>query len=75
MTQQAEVTALLDQAGVTVNGPNPWDPQISNPNRGTAVCRRRWENGEAYMDGWWDVEDMAEFFNRVISARIEPTDH
>ena len=23
------------------------------------------------MDGWWDCEDLAEFFNRVVSANIE----
>ena len=72
MTQQTEVTALLDQAGIIVNGPNPWDPQITNPNLWNRLFAEGTLGlGEAYMDGWWDVEDMAEFFNRVISARIE----
>ena len=26
--------------------------------------------GETYMDGWWDAADLAEFFNRVLRARV-----
>src|SRR5437867_13442284 len=72
MSQQSQLTALLDQAGVTVNGSNPWDPQVSNPNLWNRLFAEGTLGlGEAYMDGWWDVEDMAEFFSRVISAQVE----
>ena len=58
-------------AGIVVNGPNPWDPQIHD--------QRFWNRllaegslglGEAYMDGWWDCADLAEFFNRVLTGDI-----
>jgi cyclopropane-fatty-acyl-phospholipid synthase len=72
MTQQSKITGLLARAGIIVNGPNPWDPQIRN----NALWNRIFAQGslglgEAYMDGWWDCEDLAEFFNRVVGANIE----
>ena len=72
MDQQSKITALLDKAGITVNGPNPWDPQVHNQ----ALWNRIFAEGslglgEAYMDGWWDVDDMAEFFSRVTAFNIE----
>ncbi|WP_051332335.1 cyclopropane fatty acyl phospholipid synthase [Cucumibacter marinus] len=72
MTQEAFITGLLADVGITVNGSNPWDPQMKNPD----VWSRLYAHGsvglgEAYMDGWWECEDLAEFFNRVIGAGIQ----
>src|SRR5690554_5538625 len=72
MDQKSALVPLLEQVGVTVNGPNPWDPQIHNPqfwNR--LLAQGTLGLGEAYMDGWWDAEDLAEFFNRVLSGHLE----
>lgn len=72
MDQKAFLVPLLTEAGIVVDGPNPWDPQIHDP--------RFWQRlfaqgslglGEAYMDGWWDCADLAEFFARVTGANIE----
>jgi len=68
-TPQMEV--LLKEADITLNGPNPWDPQIHSEE----FWRRLYGQGtlglgEAYMDGIWDVADMAEFFNRVLRSRV-----
>jgi len=72
MSQEAQLTSLLAQAGITVNGPNPWDPQINNPNLWNRIfAQGSLGLGEGYMDGWWDVEDMAEFFNLVLRANLE----
>jgi cyclopropane-fatty-acyl-phospholipid synthase len=71
MDQQAFFAPALERAGIVVNGPNPWDPQIHNP----AFWQRLMAQGtlglgEAYMDGWWDCADLAEFFNRVLRAEV-----
>lgn len=68
-TPQMEV--LLKEADITLNGPNPWDPQIHSDE----FWRRLYGQGtlglgEAYMDGIWDVADMADFFNRVLRSRV-----
>src|SRR3989344_5043970 len=62
---------LLKAAGIVINGTKPWDIQIHNNKlykrfffQGTLGL------GEAYMDGWWDVKKLDEFFNRIFKANI-----
>ncbi|MFO7665167.1 MAG: cyclopropane fatty acyl phospholipid synthase [Desulfobacterales bacterium] len=63
---------LFNQAGVTVNGANPWDIKIHNENLYDRILRdRNLGLGEAYMDGWWDCERLDEFFCRLLKSNIE----
>ncbi len=69
-----ETTAqeLLAEAGIIINGPNPWDIQVKNP----AFYKRVLSGGslalgESYMDGWWECEALDEFVARVIAAKLE----
>lgn len=72
MDQKAELLPLLDAVGIKVNGPNPWDPQIRDDRFWTRLyAQGSLGLGEAYMDGWWECDDLAEFFNRVLGANIE----
>lgn len=60
---------LLEKAGVTINGNNPYDIQIHdqrfykrflmNPSLGA---------GESYMEGWWDCTRLDELFYRITRA-------
>lgn len=62
---------LLKEADITLNGSRPWDPQIHSEEFWTRLYGQATLGlGEAYMDGLWDVEDMAEFFNKVLSSRV-----
>lgn len=29
--------------------------------------------GESYMDGWWEVDDLAEFFHKIMSVNLDET--
>ena len=63
---------MLSQTGVTINGNNPWDIQVSNP----AFFRRILVGGtlalgESYMDEWWDCEQIDEMINRLLRARLD----
>lgn len=72
MSKQALVSSLLEKAGIAVNGPNPWDPQIKSEEVWTRLFAQGSVGlGEAYMDGLWECADLAEFFNRVVAANIE----
>jgi cyclopropane-fatty-acyl-phospholipid synthase len=72
MDQKAELIPLLDQIGIKINGPDPWDPQIKDERFWTRLyAQGSLGLGEAYMDGWWECDDLAEFFNRVVGANIE----
>jgi cyclopropane-fatty-acyl-phospholipid synthase len=64
--------SLLDRAGVTINGPHPWDITIHDDRfYRTALTRGELGIGESYMDGWWDVPRLDEFITRVLAARLD----
>jgi cyclopropane-fatty-acyl-phospholipid synthase len=67
MDQQSLFAPWLERAGITVNGSEPWDIRIKNPEFWNRVLSQGTLGlGEAYMDGWWECDDLAEFFNRVL---------
>jgi cyclopropane-fatty-acyl-phospholipid synthase len=69
---EAAIQALLDEAGMTLNGPEPWDPQVHNPDLYARVLAQGSLGlGEAYMDGWWDCEQLDGLFDRVMAARTD----
>ncbi|HEX4199754.1 MAG TPA: cyclopropane fatty acyl phospholipid synthase [Caulobacteraceae bacterium] len=69
---EAAIQGLLDEAGVTLNGPEPWDPQVHNPDLYARVLAQGSLGlGEAYMDGWWDCEQLDGLFARVTAARTD----
>jgi cyclopropane-fatty-acyl-phospholipid synthase len=63
---------LLAQAEIEVNGKNPWDIQVHNPNfYSRALMETSLGLGEAYMDGWWDCEAIDQFIYRVLKANLD----
>ncbi len=63
---------ILNEAHISINGPNPWDIQVHD----SRVFRRVFKEGslglgESYMDGWWDCEKLDEFIFRVVRAKID----
>jgi cyclopropane-fatty-acyl-phospholipid synthase len=66
-----KVTEILALADIEVNGSRRWDIQVYDDR----LFRRLLSDGtlgggEAYVDGWWDAEDLADFFTRM--HRIDP---
>ncbi len=62
---------ILATAGVTINGPNPWDLQVHDERLyGRVLSQGVLGLGESYMDGWWDCERIDEFIFRVIRANL-----
>lgn len=62
---------MLAPAGIVPNGPNPYDPQIHNPQ---LYRRAKWEGtlglGNAYVEGWWDCDRIDEFVCRALQSNI-----
>ena len=61
----------MHRAGINLNGPEPWDIQVHDErffkrflSGGTLAM------GESYMDGWWDVVSLDEFFSKVFDAQV-----
>ena len=63
---------ILSHAGITVNGTKPYDIQVHNPDFfARAIREGSLGLGESYMDGWWDVKELDQFFDKVISANLD----
>jgi cyclopropane-fatty-acyl-phospholipid synthase len=66
------IRSLLQKAGIEPGGGNPWDLQVHNPDLYARVLSRGSLGlGEAYMDGWWDCEDLAGFFERATRSGVQ----
>lgn len=67
-----KIASLLADAGIQVNGSRPWDIQVHDERfYHRALAEGNLGAGESYMDGWWDVEALDEFFARIQRVRLE----
>ena len=61
-----KLAAILAIADIRVNGNRAWDLQVHDERFFERVLAEGSIGvGESYMDGWWDVEALDEFFTRV----------
>ncbi len=66
-----KVTEILGFAGIAVNGSEPWDIQVHDERFfDRALGEGSIGVGESYMDGWWDVQALDEFFTRFRRADL-----
>lgn len=66
------VADLLHKSGIEVNGSRPFDPQIYDERLYNRVLAQGSLGlGEAYMDGWWDCEDLSQFFYLVCRTKLD----
>ena len=66
------VQKLLAQLDVQIDGNRPWDIQVDNPDFFDRVLGGgSLALGESYMDGWWHCEALDQFFDKILSARID----
>jgi cyclopropane-fatty-acyl-phospholipid synthase len=66
-----QAQGLLDYAGIRINGDRPFDMRIHDPRTCARVLAQGSLGlGESYMDGWWDCEQLDEFFHRLLRARL-----
>lgn len=66
------VSEMLGHAGISINGTAPYDITVKNPRFFKRVLQEGTLGlGESYMDGWWECEQLDNFFSRVINARLE----
>lgn len=69
---QAALHQLLTPAEVALDGRNPWDIQVRDPDFARRVLAQGSLGvGESYMDGQWDCERLDEMMFRVFRARVD----
>lgn len=66
------VIELLQRAGVTVNGPAPFDIQVHDERFYERVfAEGSLGFGESYVDGWWDCDALDELIERIQRADLQ----
>ena len=67
MRSKEIIEKILESADVKINGNRPWDIKILDEriyNR--VISQGTLGLGEAYMDGWWECQQLDEMVNRVV---------
>jgi len=68
---QQKIEALLSNADIRVNGDRPWDLQLHNSDLfGRIIGQGSLGLGESYMEGWWDCDQLDNFFYKLLDARL-----
>jgi cyclopropane-fatty-acyl-phospholipid synthase len=67
-----KLEGLLQGADILIDGDRPWDIHVQNPK----LYARIWEHGtlgagEAYMEGWWDCDQLDEMIARTLRAGMQ----
>ena len=71
MNAKQKVQEILALADIDLNGPNPWDLQVHDERFYQRVLSHGSMGlGESYMDGWWDVPQLDEFFSKIHKANL-----
>lgn len=69
---RTKIERLLEGSGISFNGNKPWDISVYNPNLYERILTHGSAGlGEAYMEGWWDSNQLDELFNKFCSAQIK----
>jgi cyclopropane-fatty-acyl-phospholipid synthase len=66
------IEKAFNNAGITLNGQNPWDIQVQNE----VFYKHLWLHpelalGEAYVNGFWECQHLDEFFYKILRFDIE----
>ncbi|MGH8494704.1 MAG: cyclopropane fatty acyl phospholipid synthase [Gammaproteobacteria bacterium] len=64
--------AMLSEAGVHLDGSQPWDVRVRDDRLfDTVFARGSLGVGETYVDGWWDCPHLDELFYRLFAAGLQ----
>ena len=66
------IQELLEPTGIQINGTEPFDIHVHNPDFYPEVLARgSLALGESYMDGWWDTETLDQLIYRLYVSKID----
>jgi cyclopropane-fatty-acyl-phospholipid synthase len=64
---RARIERLLDGSGVALDGAAPWDIRVVDSRMyARTLAQGSLGFGDAYVDGWWDTDDLAGCLERLI---------
>ena len=69
---KTRASELLEQAGIRINGTAPIDLRVHDERLYARVfARGSLGLGEAYMEGWWDADDLPGLCTRLLTAGLD----
>ena len=69
MNPKEEIQQLLNRADIEINGSRDFDVQVKDERLYARVLAEgSLGAGEAYMDGWWDVKALDQFFYKLFES-------
>jgi len=72
MAAKDKIAALLRTADIEIDGSDPWDIRVHDERfYARVLAQGTLGAGESYLDGWWEVPSLDEFFTRVHRAKLE----
>lgn len=70
-TAHRKIEQILLLADVRINGDRPWDMRVHDERLFQRILTKGTLGlGEAYMDGWWNCDNVDQFITRVIHANL-----
>jgi len=73
---QVRLTALMQEAGVTLGGARPQDIHVHDPRfHARVLAGGSLALGESYMDGWWDANQLDCFLLHLLQAHLDERVH
>jgi cyclopropane-fatty-acyl-phospholipid synthase len=67
-----QIQKALTEVDVIVDGSRPWDIVVHDERLYREIILHGSIGlGEAYMNGWWDSDDLAGFFYRVLRGHLQ----
>lgn len=71
MSIKDKAQKIFSLADIQINGNRPWDIKINNNKFYNRVLSQGSLGlGESYMAGWWDCQELDEFFNKLLRADL-----
>lgn len=71
MKAKETIVSLLAQADIQINGNRAWDVQVHNEELYNRALKQGTIGiGEAYMDGWWDCQELDVMFYKAIKGQL-----
>ncbi len=69
---RTRIEAVLAGAGIAINGPSRTDLHVHDDRLySRALAHGSLGFGEAYMDGWWDTDDLDGLLFKIVDARLD----
>ena len=66
------INAALAGVDIQINCDRPWDVEVHNENLYQRVISQGSLGlGEAYVEGWWDCQQLEELFTRMLRGRLQ----